>query len=419
MSSQGKRKIMNDPVYGFINIPSDRIFDIIEHPYFQRLRRIKQLGLTYLVYPGAYHTRFQHALGAMHLMENAISTIRSKGHEITDEEGRAVAVAILMHDIGHGPFSHALEFSIVQGINHEKISLAFMNRLNQICGGELSMAIDIFRDQYSKKFLHQLVSGQLDVDRLDYLRRDSFFSGVTEGVVGSDRIIKMLTVVNDKLVVESKGIYSIEKFLVARRLMYWQVYLHKTVISAEQLLVKTLKRARYLCENGVEIFATPALSYFLKNTVKLSDFEKNTLGKNGEDVLILFSELDDYDIMASIKVWAKHSDFVLSYLAGCMIERRLFKIMLQNNPFDEEFVEKIKKTAINANNFPPELIDYFVFTESITNSAYSANDEKINILYKTGELIDIAEASDMLNISVLSKNVKKYFLCYPKEIQIS
>ncbi|MBN2681652.1 MAG: HD domain-containing protein [Bacteroidales bacterium] len=412
MNSQVKSKIMNDPVYGFINIPSNRVFDIIEHPFFQRLRRIKQLGLTYLVYPGAYHTRFQHAIGAMHLMDNAISTIEAKGHTITKEEKLAVLAAILLHDIGHGPFSHALEYSIVQGINHEKISAAFMNCLNIEFGGELELAIEIFQDKYPKRFLHQLVSSQLDVDRLDYLRRDSFFSGVTEGVVGSDRIIKMLNVVNDQLVVESKGIYSIEKFLVARRLMYWQVYLHKTVISAEQLLVKTLKRARFLSQNGENLFATPSLAYFLNNSVKIEDFENTKDSK----VLKLFSQLDDYDIMASIKVWTSHSDFVLAYLSKCMIERKLFKIMLQNSPFDENQVNQIRNKAIKNLKISPQDADYFVFTESITNYAYSANDEKINILYKNGELVDIAEASDMLNISVLSRNVKKYFLCYPKEI---
>lgn len=401
-----KRKIVNDPVYGFINIPPGIAYDVIEHKYFQRLRRIKQLGLTYYVYPGAIHNRFQHVLGAMHLTQNAIDILRYKGNVITSEEEEAVILAVLLHDIGHGPFSHALEHSIVENISHEEISLIFMKNLNHEFNGKLSLAIKIFKNKYSKNFLHQLVSGQLDVDRLDYLKRDSFFTGVSEGVISSDRIIKMLNIHNDNLVVESKGIYSIEKFLIARRLMYWQVYLHKTVLSAEQLLVKILIRAKELTINGEFLFATPALKYFLTSQKGIEDF------KNDCAVIENFAKLDDYDIIASIKVWTEHHDIVLSTLCKGIVNRKLLKIKFQKQPFNESELYQLKIDLTEKLKISIKEADYFVFTGEITNNAYSPKDVKINILSNNGEIVDIAEASDMLNISVLSKIVKKYYLCY-------
>ena len=405
---KNKKTIFNDPIYGFISIPTELIGSLIEHTYFQRLRRIKQLGLTHLVYPGAYHTRFQHAMGAMYLMNLAIDVIRSKGHEISDEEAEGALIAILLHDIGHGPFSHVLERSIVERVNHEDISGLFMNRLNTIFNGKLSLSIKIFRNEYKNKFLHQLVSSQLDMDRLDYLKRDSFFTGVSEGVISSDRIIKMLNVVNDQLVVEAKGIYSVEKFLIARRLMYWLVYLHKTVIAAEFLLIKILKRAKKLAENGETLFATPALSVFLYNKITKTAF------RDDNSILETFSELDDYDIFSAVKVWGKHDDNILSILCRQLVNRQLYKIVIQNKPFGKEIISKMRKRTQMLFKLNEEDLDYFVFTESIENSVYDPMSEEINILYKNGELIDIANASDQLSISVLSKIVKKYFLCYPK-----
>jgi hypothetical protein len=402
ISSTNKLKIINDPVYGFIKIPYDILFDLIEHPLFQRLRRIKQLGLTHFVYPGANHTRFQHAVGAMHLMGLAIEVIRSKGHSINEEEARAVTIAILLHDIGHGPFSHSLEHSLFKGTSHEEISLMLMEQLNHEFGGKLSMAIEIFRNNYHKKFLHQLVSSQLDMDRLDYLKRDSFFSGVTEGVVGSDRIIKMLNVLNDQLVVEEKGIYSIEKFLIARRLMYWQVYLHRTVVASEQLLVMMLKRAQALTSGGMDLFATPALSYFLQGP--------------GEVALDQFALLDDDDILASAKVWCNNLDRVLSMLAEGLINRKLFFVELNNKPFSSGRVEEIRNQVSERLSITTDETEYLVVSESISNYAYSNMDDRITIMDKSGNTRDIAEASDILNISVLSKNVRKYFLCYPRFI---
>ncbi|MBL4559743.1 MAG: phosphohydrolase [Bacteroidales bacterium] len=414
LNNRGKNKIVNDPVHGFIHIPSGIPYDLVEHSFFQRLRRIKQLGLTYLVFPGAFHNRFQHALGATHLMSLAIETIRSKGHVITKEEEEGVYTAILLHDIGHGPFSHALEYSIVDGITHERISELFMMRLNQQFEGELSIAIKIFRNKYPKRFLNQLVSSQLDMDRLDYLRRDSFFSGVTEGAVGSARIIKMLDVVDDHLVVEAKGIYSIEKFLIARRLMYWQVYLHKTVIAAEEMLVHILKRAKYLAERGDELFATPSLSYFLYNRVGELEFENPNAVLNGRSALEIFADLDDDDIMVSLKVWSNHKDKVLSYLCKCIRDRQLFKIEIQKTAFSEEYIDQVKKRVKNYFACSNHALDFLVISNSISNNAYSSNDDSINILYKDGTRCDIGEASDMLDASVLSKTVKKYYLCYPK-----
>ena len=410
LGNVNKKKIINDPVYGFINIPSEIIFDIIEHPYFQRLRRIKQLGLTYLVYPGAIHSRFQHALGATHLMSTAINVLRSKNKIITDKEEEAVLIAILLHDIGHGPFSHALEKHIIN-INHERLSLLFMEKLNAVFNGKLTLAIKIFSNNYPKKFLHQLVSSQLDMDRLDYLKRDSFFSGVTEGVISYDRIIKMLDVVNDKLVIEEKGIYSIEKFLIARRLMYWQVYMHKTVVSAELLLSNILKRAKELADNKVELFATPALNFFLYNKTN-NDF------LNSDTAFNFFSQLDDNDVMASIKTWVNHNDIILRNLSNNLINRHLYKIIIQNKTIDKNIITDMKNKVKLAYNINDEEVNYFVFTGILTNNAYSAIDDRINIFSKKGELTDISEASDMLNISVLSKVVKKYYLCFPKEFKI-
>ncbi|MCX6294775.1 MAG: HD domain-containing protein [Bacteroidetes bacterium] len=407
-SFSNKLKIFNDPIYGFVSLPYEIIFDLIEHPYFQRLRRIKQLGLTNLVYPGALHTRFHHAMGAMHLMGQAIDVIRAKGHEITEEEAKGVTIAILLHDIGHGPFSHALEHSIVNNITHEDISELFMSRLNEEFDGKLTLAINIFQNKYKKKFLHQLVSSQLDMDRLDYLNRDSFFTGVSEGVVSSDRIIKMLNVVNDQLAIEAKGIYSIEKFIIARRLMYWQVYLHKTVLSAESLLVNILRRAKELAEKKEQLFCTPALQTFLYNKYSESDFSKNP------KLLEIFSQLDDNDIMTSIKVWASHKDIVLSSLCKQLTDRKLFKVELQNQAFKEDKIKAIKQEIKKRLKLNDKEVNYFVFTGMVTNDAYRADKIRINILFKDGTVSDIAEASDQLSIDVLAKTVKKHYICYPK-----
>jgi len=401
-----KRKIVNDPVYGFINIPSDLIFDLIEHPYFQRLRRIKQLGLTEFVYPGAVHTRFQHTLGAVHLVDSALSVLRAKGFEISKEEEEAVSIAILLHDIGHGPFSHTLEQAIVEKYSHEELSLLYMNELNTQYNGKLDLAISIFTNQYRKKFLHQLVSSQLDMDRLDYLRRDSFYTGVSEGVVSSDRIIKMLSIVNDELVVEAKGIYSIEKFIIARRLMYWQVYLHKTVISAEHLVLKILQRAKELAMSGEELFATPVFSKFLFSDIKKDLFLKDN------SIIDSYTKLDDYDIYSSIKVWTTHSDKVLSMLCDNLVNRKLYKNELQNQPIDKNYINELKEKTGKTLKIEKNLIDYFVFTGSITNSIYNPQKDKINILLKNGKVVDFTEASDQLSIEVISKTIKKYFLCY-------
>lgn len=415
LSPRNKKKIINDPVHGFINIPYDILLDLIEHPWFQRLQRIRQLGLTSMVYPGATHSRFQHAIGAMHLMGQAIAGIRSKGHDITEEEAEAVTIAILLHDIGHGPFSHTLEETIVAGIHHESLSDLFMEELNLAFDGKLELAIRIFRNAYPKKFLHQLVSSQLDMDRLDYLRRDSFFTGVTEGVIGSDRIIKMLNVVNDNLVVEAKGIYSIEKFLIARRLMYWQVYLHKTVLSAEKLMLMILKRARELAYEGADLFCTPSLGWFLYELPEGLSMEN--IGPDLRKKLVEeFSELDDNDIMASIKVWTSQKDKLLSLLCRKLVNRNLNRIKMQNEPFEPSFVNRIENEASKLFQLNEHEIHFLVIRELISNHAYSAADENIQILFNNGDIRDIADASDMLNIAVLSKVVSKHVLCYPKEI---
>ncbi len=401
-------KIVNDPLYGFITIPFELVFKLIEHPYYQRLRRIRQLGMTHLVYPGAHHTRFHHGLGAMHLMGAAIEILRSKGHEITHEEAEAVTIAILLHDIGHGPFSHALEDSIVPGIHHEEISKLFMDRLNKDLNGALGLAITIFQDNYPKRFLHQLVSSQLDMDRLDYLGRDSFFTGVSEGVISHERIIKMLEVHEDKLAIEEKGIYSIEKFIVARRLMYWQVYLHKTVVSAECMLINILRRAREIARHDPELFATPALRKFLLKDYSVKDFIEDPA------LLETFALLDDSDITTSVKIWSNHSDPVLSFLSKGMINRRLYKIILSKEPFSQEYIDEIKKEVKNKFSAPEKDLSYYLINGTIVNNAYNTSVDKINILRKDGSVLDISEAADTLNIRELSAPVVKYYICFPK-----
>ncbi|HLO58582.1 MAG TPA: HD domain-containing protein [Bacteroidales bacterium] len=408
-SNINKRKIVNDPVHGFIIIPGDFIFDLLEHPYLQRLRRIKQLGLTSFVYPGAVHTRFQHALGAVFLMVQAIDNIRLKGTEITVEEAEAVTAAILLHDIGHGPFSHALEESIIPGLTHEDLSVLLMNNLNEEFGGRLDMALSIFNNTYPKKFLHQLVSGQLDMDRMDYLIRDSFFAGVAEGTIGTERIIKMLNVVNDQLVIEAKGIYSVEKFLIARRLMYWQVYFHKTVIAAENLLVQVLKRAKSMASQGLDLYTTPSLGYFLDN-----DFTHENIDLYCDEILENFSNLDDDDIMVSAKAWMRHSDPVLSLLSGNLIRRTLPRVRISDNPFEDEKIAELKKSATDSFNLSDSDAGYLVFTGLISNMAYNEKADTIKILYNTGEMKDLSEASDIFHLQKLMETKKKYFLCYPK-----
>jgi HD superfamily phosphohydrolase len=408
MKEPNKRKIINDPVFGFINIPNDFLYDIIQHPYFQRMNRIKQLGLTSTVYPGAQHTRLQHSLGAMHLMGEAITQLQQAGHEITASEAEAARACILLHDIGHGPFSHTLEHSLVSDVSHEEISLMMMQQINKEMGGKLDMALAIFTNNYHKRFLHQLVSGQLDMDRLDYLSRDSFFSGVSEGIIGAARIIKMLNVHNDQLVVEAKGIYSIEKFLVARRLMYWQVYLHKTSLAAEKMLMHILKRAKELAGKNEVLFATPALHYFLYNEVNKFSFQQS------EDAMKNFSMLDDSDLISAIKVWSSHPDIVLSTLCIGFTNRRLFKIEIQTESISESKRDYYLK--LYSNYFSINIHDaaYFIGEEIVSTDTYTPQDDNINIIYKDGTIKDIAEASDMLNITVLTKKVEKYYFCFYK-----
>ncbi len=401
-----KRKIINDPVHGFITIPDELLFDLIEHPYFQRLRRIKQLGLSHLVYPGASHTRFHHALGAMHLMNKAISVLRSKGIRITDKERQAALIAILLHDIGHGPFSHTLERSLLRKVSHEEMSLIFMNRLNAQFKGRLSMAIEIFSDKYHKKFLHRLVSSQLDVDRLDYLQRDSFFTGVSEGIIGSERIIKMLNVWKDDLVVEDKGVYSIENFISARRIMYWQVYMHKAVVSSEFMLTNILRRARELMMDGRDLFATPALKVFLQADIGAANL------KSSHELVDLFAMIDDNDIISAIKVWQSSGDLILSTLCQRIIARRLFKTIISVEPFDEKLIRDKRALVKKALGLSESDVDYFVRAEQLVNNAYDENYKKINVLFKDGKVKDIVRASDNLNIAALSKPVRKYALCF-------
>jgi len=412
MYPDNKRKIVNDPIYGFINIPFPILYDLIEHPHFQRLRRIKQLGLTHLVYPGANHTRFQHALGAMHLMKEAINNLRSKGLDITDEEAEAALIAILLHDIGHGPYSHALERIIVEDISHETLSLLLMQELNREFDGRLDVAIKIFRKQYTKKFLCQLVSSQLDMDRLDYLRRDSFFTGVTEGIIGSDRIIKMLHVVGDQLVVEDKGVYSIEKFLLARRLMFWQVYLHKTVIAADQMLLNILSRAKQLIRLGVEIYATPGLRYFLY------DFIPEKIHHEPLEALKYYVSIDDDDISIAVKMWMEHRDPVLSRLAANLVNRRLFRIEIQNEPFANERIQSLRNKITKLYGISDDQTIFFSGSGILSNHAYNSDETGENILVmQKGSPVDLTVASDLENLFGMSKVVEKYFLCYPKELR--
>ena len=403
-----ERKIINDPVFGFINITKGLLYDIVRHPLLQRLTRIKQVGLSSVVYPGAQHTRFQHSLGAFYLMSEAITQLTSKGNFIFDSEAEAVQAAILLHDIGHGPFSHVLEDTIVQGVSHEEISLMLMERMNKEMNGQLSLAIQIFKDEYPKRFLHQLVSGQLDMDRLDYLRRDSFYTGVTEGNIGSARIIKMLDVADDRLVIESKGIYSIENFLTARRLMYWQVYLHKTSVAYERMLISTLLRAKELASQGVELFASPALHFFLYNDINHTEFHNNP------DCLENFIQLDDNDIWTALKVWSNHPDKVLSTLSLGMINRNIFKVENSAEPIGEDRIKELTLQISQQLGITLSEANYFVSTPSIEKNMYDPADDSIDIIYKDGTIKNIAEASDMLNISLLSKKVKKYYLCYQR-----
>jgi len=405
-----KKKIINDPVYGFVSIPSDLVFDLIQHRYFQRLRYIKQVSLTHLVYPGALHTRFQHALGAMHLMGLALETLKSKDVSISPEEEEAAVIAILLHDIGHGPFSHSLEHTLVQGVSHEHISSLIMKEMNEMFGGRLSIAIAIFKNKYPKRFLHQLVASQLDTDRMDYLNRDSFFTGVSEGVISFDRIIKMLNVANNGLVVEQKGIYSIEKFLIARRLMYWQVYLHKTVLSAEQLLIKILQRAKELANYGQHIFSTTALAHFIHNKVTKEDFLKDNVH------LEWFTLLDDTDILTTVKMGVKHEDIVLSKLCDQFMNRKLYHVELSNDMPTKERIDELQQSAMQRFGISAADAHYFVFTLAVENSAYDLSEGNINILMKDGTIQDITMASDLSNLEMLAKKVKKYMVAYPKEL---
>ncbi len=403
------QKILNDPVYGFITIPSELIFAIIDHPYFQRLRRIRQLGLTDFVYPGALHTRFHHAIGAMHLMSITLDNLRIKGTEITEEEYEAALLAILLHDIGHGPFSHALEYSLLEGIPHEELSLLTIELLNEEFGGQLTLALQIFKNQYPKKFLHQLVSSQLDIDRLDYLQRDCFFTGVSEGTIGADRIIKMMAVKDDQLVIEEKGIYSIENFLSARRLMYWQVYLHKTTVSAEKMLINLIQRAKKQAQAGRQFYVTEEMAYFMHQEVSLADFkaDKNLLKK--------FLQLDDFDIWGAIKLWKNDSDYVLQNISQMFLTRRLFKINLVNEPFTTPEIEQLRSKALKKLQVPEEDLGYFFSTGTISNYGYLEKD-RISILTKKGEVVDVATAADLPNIKIMSKMVEKHYVCVAKSL---
>ena len=406
MPTNNKLKIFNDPIYGFITIPNSLIFDIIQHKYFQRLRRISQMGLSYLVYPGAHHTRFHHALGSMHLMQKAINVLRFKGVAISDEEENGLLIAILLHDIGHGPFSHAMEHSIVNDISHEEISLRFMEELNTEFNGSLTLAISIFKGEYARKFMCELISSQLDMDRADYLKRDSFYTGVAEGNINSERLITMLNVVNGHLVIEEKGIYSIEKFLVARRFMYWQVYLHKTSLVAEQLLTRILKRAKELANLGVELNCSKALMYFLNAEIDGDRFNDKTLA--------VFAQLDDYDIVSAMKDWQNHADFVLSNLCEMIINRDLLKIKLKKKPIKSSELIAHSNLLMDTYDISKTEADYFVFQGEVSNQAYQNKKQQINILLKSGKIKDIAKVLDQLNLKGLSKPVTKYYMCYPK-----
>ena len=401
-------KIINDPVFGFIKIPRGLLYDIVSHPLFQRLGRINQLGLASVVYPGARHTRFQHSLGAFHLMSEAILSLQQKGHFIFDSEAEAVQAAILMHDIGHGPFSHVLENTLINGISHEDISLLMMEHVNSDLGGRLALAIAIYRDQYPKRFLHQLISSQLDMDRLDYLRRDSFFTGVTEGNIGSARIIKMLNVVDDRLVVEQKGIYSLENYLTTRRLMYWQVYLHKTAVGYEKILVNMLTRAKDLARQGCVVEASPALAYFIHHDVDREWFNSHP------EALQMYEELDDSDIWSAMKSWRHSSDHILSMLAANMLDRRLFKVEVHDTPVAPERIDELQTMIAEGLGIAKDDAHYLMSLNTIQKDMYSIDDDSIDILMKDGSIRPITDVSEILNVELLSKKVRKYYLCYQR-----
>jgi HD superfamily phosphohydrolase len=406
LPTNNKLKILNDPIYGFITIPNPLIFDLIQHRYFQRLRRITQMGMSYLVYPGAHHTRFHHAIGCMHLMQQVVNVLRFKDIQISKEEEEALYAAILLHDIGHGPFSHAMEHSIVNNVSHERISLMFMEKLNAEFDGALTLAIQIFKGEYPRPFMCELISGQLDMDRADYLKRDSFYTGVAEGNINSERLITMLNVIDDNLVIEEKGIYSVEKFINARRFMYWQVYLHKTGIAAEQILIRALQRAKEL-NRTEKIKASSRLQYFLDNEISLEHFDSDTLE--------VFSGLDDYDVISALKEWQTHPDFVLSHLSEMIINRNLLRIKLKKNKIKEANRNKHIQHLMDTYKLSRNEAEYFVFTGEISNQAYQLNHHKINILRKSGKIEDFIKASDQLNSKALSKPITKYYICYPKE----
>ncbi|UOX33265.1 HD domain-containing protein [Flavobacterium sediminilitoris] len=408
MIETNKLKIFNDPIYGFITIPNTLIYDLIQHPYFQRLRRISQMGMSYLVYPGAHHTRFHHALGCLHIMQKAIQTLKFKAVKISEEEENALYIAILLHDIGHGPFSHAMEHSIVEDVHHEELSLLFMEQLNNEFEGKLSLAIQVFKGEYHRKFMLQLISSQLDMDRMDYLRRDSFYSGVAEGNINSERLIQMMNVQDDILVIEEKGIYSVEKFLVARRLMYWQAYLHKTSVVAELTLTKILKRAKELAQKSIPLEASKPLQYFMNNKVSLTDFNRA--------ILNTFSQLDDYDVLSAIKAWQFHDDYVLSTLCKMIINRDLLKIRMLDEKPNKEILNSYKNILLKSHPLTEKEIDYFVFKGKVKNQAYSKESEPIRILKKDKTIEDVVQASDQLNLKALSKPVTKYFICFPKVV---
>ncbi|MCL9769941.1 HD domain-containing protein [Flavobacterium sp. HXWNR69] len=406
MSQTNKLKIFNDPIYGFITIPNSLIYDLIQHPYFQRLRRISQMGMSYLVYPGAHHTRFHHALGCMHIMQKAVQTLQFKGVSISEEEENALYIAILLHDIGHGPYSHAMEHSIVEEVHHEELSLLFMEQLNKEFDGKLSLAIQVFKGEYNRKFMLQLISSQLDMDRMDYLKRDSFYSGVAEGNINSERLIQMMNVQDDFLVIEEKGIYSVEKFLVARRLMYWQAYLHKTSVVAELILTKILKRAKELTQKGILLPCSEPLQFFLQHKISLVDFDKSVLDK--------FSYLDDYDVMGAIKAWQFEDDFVIQSLCKMILNRDLLKIQMTDDKPNKENLLALKEKLISQTKISDKEADYFVFKGKLKNEAYSKSSEPIRILKKDKSIEDVVEASDQLHLKALSKPVTKYFICFPK-----
>jgi uncharacterized protein len=408
VSQTNKLKIFNDPIYGFITIPNTLIYDLIQHPYFQRLRRISQMGMSYLVYPGAHHTRFHHALGCMHIMQKAVQTLRFKGVLLSEEEENALYIAILLHDIGHGPYSHAMEHSIVEEIHHEELSLLFMEQLNKEFDGKLALAIQVFKGEYQRKFMLQLISSQLDMDRMDYLKRDSFYSGVAEGNINSERLIQMMNVQDDYLVIEEKGIYSVEKFLVARRLMYWQAYLHKTSVVAELILTKILKRAKELTQKGIVLPCSESLQFFMQNKISLVDFDKIVLDK--------FSYLDDYDVMGAIKSWQFHDDFVLQSLCRMILNRDLLKIQMSDDKPNKDNLLAIKNKYISIAGISDKEADYFVFKGKLKNQAYSKSSEPIRILKKNKTIEDVVEASDQLHLKALSKPVTKYFICFPKVV---